>query len=127
MVWLAHLCYTAHALAAVPRGAIATAGPPACTGLLASIEYALQNAGVRRPAVLTENLVRAELRTVEDVAELSEAEAAELFGELRSAAVPLGDRARLRKVAQGTGPWRAWPHGQSANTVAQPGNAPATE
>jgi hypothetical protein len=44
-------------------------------------------------------LTKAELRTVGDVAELDTSEAAELFGELRAAAVPLGDRARLRKVA----------------------------
>jgi hypothetical protein len=36
---------------------------------------------------------------VQDVAELDITEAAELFGELRAAAVPLGDRARLRKAA----------------------------
>ena len=48
---------------------------------------------------MTETLTQAELRTVSDVAELDTAEAAELFGELRAAAVPLGDRARLRRVA----------------------------
>ena len=50
---------------------------------------------------MTERLIQAELRTVGDVAELDTAEAAELFGELRAAAVPLGDRARLRKASRG--------------------------
>jgi hypothetical protein len=44
---------------------------------------------------MTEGLLRAELRTVLDVAELDTAEAAELFGALRGASVPLGDRSRL--------------------------------
>jgi hypothetical protein len=48
---------------------------------------------------MTETLIQAELWTVGDVAELDTAEAAELFDELRAASVPLGDRARLRKVA----------------------------
>jgi hypothetical protein len=48
---------------------------------------------------MTEGLIKAELWTVADVVELNAAEAAELFGELRTASVPLGDRARLRKVA----------------------------
>jgi hypothetical protein len=51
---------------------------------------------------MTEGLVHAELRTVADVAELDAAEVAELFGELRAALVPLGDRSRLRKVAWGS-------------------------
>jgi hypothetical protein len=52
---------------------------------------------------MTASLLRAELRTVEDVAELDTSEAAELFDELRAATVPLGDRSRLRKVARGQG------------------------
>ena len=48
---------------------------------------------------MTASLTRAELRSVADVAELTTAEGAELFSELRSASVPLGDRARLRKAA----------------------------
>jgi hypothetical protein len=51
---------------------------------------------------MTEGLLRAELRTVADVAELDTTEVAELFGELRGASVPLGDRSRLRKVAWGS-------------------------
>jgi hypothetical protein len=54
---------------------------------------------------MTESLQRAELRTVADVAELSASEAAELFDGLRVAAIPLGDRARLRKVARDRGQW----------------------
>jgi len=49
---------------------------------------------------MTETLLRAELRTVSDVTELDTAEAAELFDGMRAASVPLGDRARLLKVAQ---------------------------
>jgi hypothetical protein len=79
-------------------GANAAAASLSCT-LPASIECALQTAGVRDPAPMTETLIHAELRTVGDVTELSVAEAAELFAELQAAAVPLGDRARLRKVA----------------------------
>jgi hypothetical protein len=52
---------------------------------------------------MTASLLSAELRTVEDVAELDTAEAAELFDELRAAAVPLGDRSRLRKTARASG------------------------
>jgi hypothetical protein len=52
---------------------------------------------------MTASLLSAELRTVEDVAELDTSEAAELFGELRAAAVPLGDRSRLRKATWGSG------------------------
>jgi hypothetical protein len=74
------------------------AGSPQCSPP-ASVECALQNAGVRDPAAMTESLLRAELRTVRDVAELDTAEAAELFDELRAEAVPWGDRSRLRKVA----------------------------
>jgi hypothetical protein len=69
---------------------------------------------------MTEGLLRAELRTVADVAELDAAEAAELFGELRAASVPLGDRSRLRKVAWGSvqGAFRA---GGSA-VISEPGD-----
>ena len=93
------LCYAVTLVAAL--GVTAAADPPlrACTPP-ASIECALQTAGVRDPAAMTESLTKAELRTVGDVAELDTAEAAELFGELRAASVPLGDRARLRKVAR---------------------------
>jgi hypothetical protein len=52
---------------------------------------------------MTASLLSAELSTVEDVAELDTSEAAELFDELRAAAVPLGDRSRLRKAARGSG------------------------
>jgi hypothetical protein len=92
--------YTMFTLVAALGGTTATAGhlPFICT-VPASIECALLTAGVRDPAVMTESLIQAELQTVGDVAELSTAEAAELFGELRAASVPLGDRARLRKVA----------------------------
>jgi hypothetical protein len=44
---------------------------------------------------MTASLLRAELQTVVGVAELSDAEAAELFNELRTASVPLGDRTLL--------------------------------
>jgi hypothetical protein len=90
------LCYIV-ALAAAPMATFA-AGSPQCSPP-ASVECALQRAGVRDPASMTESLTLAELRTVDDVAGLDTAEAAELFGELRAAAIPLGDRARLRKVA----------------------------
>jgi hypothetical protein len=49
---------------------------------------------------MTDSLLHAKLSTIADVIELSTAEAAELFGELRAAVVSLGDRARMRKVAQ---------------------------
>jgi hypothetical protein len=103
------LCYTI-ALAAAPMTTFA-AGSPQCTPL-GSVECALRTAGVRDPAAMTETLLRAELRTVTDVAELDVAEAAELFEELRAALVPLGDRSRLRKVAPG-GVWGGV-HGASA-------------
>ena len=90
------LCYTI-AIAAAPMATIA-AGSLECTPPV-SVECALQTAGVRDPAAMTESLQLAELRTVADVAELDTVEAAELFGELRAAAVPLGDRSRLRKAA----------------------------
>ena len=92
------LCYTI-ILAAAPMASFA-AGSPQCTPP-ASVECTLQTAGVRDPASMTESLLRAELRTVGDVAELDTAEAAELFEELRAAAVLLGDRSRLRKAARG--------------------------
>jgi hypothetical protein len=88
---------------AVPTTAtISTAGPAACA-LPASIECALQTAGVSEPAAMMVSLLSAELRTFEDVAELNAAEAAELFNELRVASVPLGDRARLRKATRNDG------------------------
>jgi hypothetical protein len=59
---------------------------------------ALQTAGVRNPAAMSESLLRHELLTVTDVAELNAAEGAELFDGLRAASIPLGDRARLRKA-----------------------------
>jgi hypothetical protein len=52
---------------------------------------------------MTASLLSAELRTVQDVAELDTSEAVELFHGLRAAAVPLGDRSRLRKAARGSG------------------------
>ena len=113
MVWLAMLCNTIALTAASGSIARETTGPPVWTPP-ASIECAIQTAGVRDPAAMIESLDRAELRTVADVAELSNAEATELFGELRAAAVPLGDRARLRKVAQDVGRQGVGPHGQSA-------------
>ena len=94
---------------------------------------ALQNAGVRNPAAVTESLLRAELRTVGDVAELSAVEAAELFDEMRAASVPLGDRARLRKVAWGRAHWvdeapgeASGPDGQPTMRL-QPGGLPTAE
>jgi hypothetical protein len=54
---------------------------------------------------MAKSLTHAELRTVADVAELNTAEAAELFGELQTTSVPLGDRTRLQKVA-----WVGWVH-----------------
>ena len=92
------LCYSIIMFSLVTAMGATAATPPVCTPL-ASIECALQTAGVRDPAAMTETLIQAELRTVADVAELDTGEAAELFGELQAAAVPLGDRARLRKVA----------------------------
>ena len=98
MMWLALCCTVALTAAPVTT---ATAGlSPLCTAP-ASVECALRAAGVRDPAAMTEGLLRAELRTVADVAELDAAEVVELFGELRDAAVPLGDRSRLRKMARG--------------------------
>ena len=100
------LCY-ASALAAAPKATFA-AGSPQCTPPT-SVECALQTAGVREPAAMTKSLLLAELRTVSDVSELDISEAAELFEELRVASVPLGDRSRLRKVADvgrlGRGSW----------------------
>ena len=88
------LCHTMSTLV-VALGATTTTEPPACT-LPASIECALQTAGVREPEAMTTTLLKAELRTVSDVAELSAAETAELFDDMRAAMVPLGDRSRLR-------------------------------
>ena len=104
------LCY-AVALAAAPMMATFAAASPQCSPL-ASVECALQTAGVRDPTSISANLLRAELRTVADVAELDLTEAAELFDELRAASVPLGDRSRLRKFARGS----VWggSHGHSA-------------
>jgi hypothetical protein len=62
---------------------------------------------------MTKSLLRAELRTVQDVADLDVAEAAELFDELRTASVALGDRSRLRKVAR-MKEMRGRVHGHSA-------------
>ena len=93
------------------------AGSPQCIPP-ANVECALQTAGVRDPAAMTESLLRAELRTVADVAELDTAEAVELFEELRAAMVPLGDRSRLRKAARG-GVWGGV-HGGSA-VIFEPG------
>jgi hypothetical protein len=98
MVPLLALCY-ALALATASKATVAAAGSPQCTPS-ASIECTLQTAGVRNPAAMTERLLLAELQTVQDVADLDFAEAAELFSELRAASVPLGDRSRLRKVAR---------------------------
>ena len=92
MPWLALCCTIAMATFA--------AGSPQCTPT-ASLDCVLQTAGVRDPAPMAETLLRAELRTVDDVAELDTAEAAELFDELRAASVALGDRSRLRKVVRG--------------------------
>ena len=58
----------------------------------------LRAAGVRDPTTMAASLLRAELRTVSDVAGLDSAEAAELFDGLRAEGVPLGDRSRLRKL-----------------------------
>ena len=130
------LCYTI-ALAAAPMTTFA-AGSPQCTPL-GSVECALRTAGVRDPAAMTESLLRAELRTVGDVAELDLAEAAELFDELRTASVPLGDRSRLRKAARG-GVWggvrggfgvtcdpRTWPEETLREKVAAAGHLEARE
>jgi hypothetical protein len=54
------------------------------------------------------------------VAELDVAEAAELFGALRDAAVPLGDRSRLRKVALGS--VREHRSGGGATVLLEPGD-----
>ena len=104
------LCYTI-AVAAAPMASFA-AWSSQCTPP-ASVECALKTAGVREPAAMTESLLRAELRTVADVAELDVGEAAELFEELRAASVPLGDRSRLRKVARGG----VWGGGHSTSAV----------
>ena len=69
MPWLALCCTVAMATFA--------AGSPQCTPT-ASLDCALQTAGVRDPAPMAETLLRAELRTVDDVPELDTAEAAEL-------------------------------------------------
>jgi hypothetical protein len=50
---------------------------------------------------MTASLLHAELRSMADVASLNGVEAAELFDELRAAAIPLGDRSRLRKASEG--------------------------
>ena len=105
MTWLMLCCMlaAAHALDA-PIAALACPNP-------ATVECALRAAGVREPATMTASLLSAELSTVEDVAELDTSEAAELFEELRAAAVPLGDRSRLRKAARGSGCSVAGLHG----------------
>jgi hypothetical protein len=69
---------------------------------------------------MIESLLLAELRTLRDVADLDATEAAELFGALRTASVPLGDRSRLRKVARGE------VLGQ-ADVVFEAGNVPDVE
>ena len=103
--WLTLLCYIV-ALAAtliMATEAHTAAGPPQICTPPASVECALRTAGVRDPAAMTESLLRAELQTIGDVAELEKLDAmesAELFSELRAAAVPLGDPSRLRKIAR---------------------------
>jgi hypothetical protein len=119
------LCYTVALVAAL--GATADAGPLLCT-IPASIKCTLQTAGVRDPTAMTESLLRAQLRTVSDVTELSAAEAVELFGELRAASVPLGDRARLRKAAwvdsiTGAQLWSE-PRGEQSAMMFQSGSLP---
>jgi hypothetical protein len=118
MIWLA-LSYLL--AGATSRGTVSAITEPIACAQPAGIECTLQTAGVREPEAMAATLQRAELRTVADVAELNAAETAELFYEMRVASVPLGDRARLRKVARGLGLGGAW--GDSAMVV-QPGNAP---
>jgi hypothetical protein len=99
--WVA--IYAALALAFTPASASSSAALPVKCTSLATIECTLRSAGVHNPAAISANLLRSELRSMEDVAELDMAEVAELFEELRAAAVPLGDRARLRKAARLSG------------------------
>jgi hypothetical protein len=67
------------------------------------ITLAIQAAGVRDPAAIVAALSQAALYSVADVAELNQAEAAELLEGLRAATIPLGDRARLRKTYENEG------------------------
>ena len=60
----------------------------------------LQATGVRDPAAIAAALSQAALHSVADVAGLNGGETAELFEDLRAAAIPLGDRARLRKASE---------------------------
>jgi hypothetical protein len=99
MPWITLLAYCT--IAAV-HATHASSSPASCPNP-AIVECALRAAGVREPATMLTSLLRAELRTVGDISELDPSEAAELFEELRAAAVPLGDRSRLRKVALGAG------------------------
>ena len=87
---------------AAAHAAHASTGAPACPNQ-STVECTLRAAGIREPATMAASLLSAELHTVEDVAELDPSEAAELFEELRAAAVPLGDRSRLRKAARWSG------------------------
>ena len=114
MAWLTLLscCTLAAAHAIHAPGSHACPKPPNP----ATVECALRAAGVRDPATMTASLLRSELRTVKDVAELDSAEAAELFDELRAAAVPLGDRSRLRKAARGSGCSASRLHGGALST-----------
>ena len=107
MSWL--VLIVCHALAAA-HALDASTGAPACPNPT-PVECTLRAAGVREPATMTASLLRSELRTVKDVAELDSSEAAELFDELRAAVVPLGDRSRLRKAAWGSGCSVACLHG----------------
>jgi hypothetical protein len=100
-------CYAIRMFTLVAALGAATVETPLCNPPT-SIECTLQTAGVHDPAAMTESLIHSELRTVGDVVELNTVEAEEMFDGLRAAVVPLGDRARLWKVA-----WVHWDREQA--------------
>ena len=67
------------------------------------IASAIQAAGVREPSAIVAALSQAALYSMADIAELNEAEAAELVEGLQAVMIPLGDRARLRKIYEKAG------------------------
>ena len=75
----------------------------ACKPHLGDMACPLQAFGVRDPTAIVAALSQAALHSMADVSMLNAAEATELLEDLRAGAIPLGDRARLRKAATSSG------------------------
>jgi hypothetical protein len=88
------------ALAAVADTASAAGAVGVPCDIAEGVACTLQATGVREPAAIVATLTQAALYSVADVAELNGGETAELLEGLRAAAIPLGDRARLRKASE---------------------------